>query len=104
MISILECRKALHESQNAESQEKLRIEYFALKEQRKHLRKRYRVLKVQCHKPIKAHITQLQKIKNHIVQASGQTYLSLRIEFYLVLTEAKNMLQANMLGSTDDLY
>lgn len=92
-ICLLERRKALREKKQSVAQESLKKEYLMLKEQYRHLRKKVRAAEAQLHEPIKKAIAKLQILKKQIACATGETYLPLKVEFYLVLAEAKNTLQ-----------
>lgn len=93
---LLECRKALGEANHRVAQEKLKEEYVTLKEQYRHLRKRVRAAEAQFHEPIKTSLTKLQALKKQIARAADETYLPLKVEFYLVLAEAKNTLPGTL--------
>lgn len=98
-IALLDCRKALRKAHHTATKEGLHKEYLALKEQHRLLRKSFRARESQSYAPIQAHLKQLRGIKIRIANASAGTSSSLRIEFYRILTEAKEIARRGVRAS-----
>lgn len=98
-LALLDCRKALRKAHNTATKEQLRIEYLAIKEQHRLLRKSFRARESQSYAPIQAHLKQLRGIKIRVAKASDGTSNSLRIEFYRILTEAKEIVRGSAQAS-----